>query len=68
MAGRTGDHSSQSEMDDDGAKRGSAEDGAGSKREGVTSLSTCGTCLLVEAELVERRDARFGCPADLFDG
>ena len=68
MAGRTGDHSSQSEMDDDGSKRGSAEDGAGSKGEGVISLYTCGTCLLVEAELVERRDARFRCLADLFDG
>ena len=67
VAGRTGDHSSLSEMDDDGAKRGSAEDGAGSKREGAISLSTCGTCLLVEAELVERRDARFGCLADMGD-
>ena len=61
-------HSSQSEMDDDGEKRGSTEDGAGSKREGVISLSTCGTCLFVEGELVERRDARLGCLADLFNG
>ena len=68
MAGRTGDHSSQSEMDDDDSKRGSAEDGAGSKRESVISFSTCDTCLFGEAELVGRRDARFGILADLFDG
>ena len=55
-------------MDDDGAKRGSAEDGAGSKGEGVISLYTCGTCLLVEAELVERSDARFRCLVDFLDG
>ena len=68
MVGRTGDHSSEYEVDDDGAKRGSAADGAGCERERVVSLYTCGTCLLVQAELVERRDARFGCLADLFNG
>ena len=60
MAGRTGDHSSQSEMDDDGAKRGSAEDGAGSKREGVIfpSLPVAPAFSLTQSSL----------NADLFDG
>ena len=38
MAGRSGDHKTQSEVDDDGAKRDSAEDGAGSKRALFPSL------------------------------
>ena len=55
-------------MDDDGAKRGSAADGAGCERERVVSFSTCDTCLFGEAELVGRRDAWAGILADLFDG
>ena len=34
----------------------------------VISFSTCDTCLFVEAELVGRRDARFGILAGFFDG
>ena len=58
--GRTGNHSSESEVDDDGAKRG-----AGCERERVVSFSTCDTCLFGEAELVGRRDARAGILAAL---
>ena len=55
-------------MDDDGQKRGNSEDGAGSKRESVSSFSTCDTGLFVEAELFGRRDARCGTLAECFDG
>ena len=48
MVGRTGDHSSESEVDDDGAKRGSAADVAGCEGERVVSFSTCDTCLFGE--------------------
>ena len=68
MVGRTGDHFSESEVDDDGAKRSSAADGAGCERERVVSFSTCDTCLFGEAELVGRRDARAGIFSSMGDG